>query len=117
MDSFSIIKVTESGVALIVELQGEMNRLAEKPLMSLRDWPRGLGEEKRALILDFRRVPAISSSGISTLMRIVRSGATGGFQSFGHGVSEHYQMLFRMVGLTQFMMVYPDEYTILQRLE
>ncbi|MDF2962685.1 MAG: anti-anti-sigma factor [Paenibacillus sp.] len=85
--------------------------------MSLRDWQQGLGENKRALIIDFHQVPSVSSRGMNLLMRIVRSGTAGGYQSFGHGVSEPYQKLFRLFGLTQFMMIYPDEYSILQRLE
>ncbi|NOU95156.1 anti-sigma factor antagonist [Paenibacillus sp. LMG 31456] len=112
-----IKEVRVSGGAFIIELQGEFTKDAEQPLMSLRDWKQGLGENVRVLIFDFQQVSSISSRGITLLMRIACWGAEGNYQAFGHGVAEHYQKLFRLLGLTQFMMIYPDEYSILQRVE
>ncbi|TDF93451.1 STAS domain-containing protein [Paenibacillus piri] len=117
MNPFSIKDVREAGSALIVELQGSLTMEAEQPLLNLRDWKRGLGGSSRTLVFDFRLVSSFSSSGIRVLTRIVRWGADGGYQSFAHGLTEQYQRLFRMLGLTTYLMIYPDEYSILQRLE
>jgi len=59
----------------------------------------------------------LHSSGIALLIRIVRAGRKAGYRTFAYGLTPHYQKLFRMVGLTEYMMIYPDEYTILARIE
>lgn len=69
------------------------------------------------MVLNFTGVPYINSLGIALLIRLVRTTAKAGNQTFAYGITPHYQKLFLMVGLTEYMMVYPDEYSILQRIE
>lgn len=103
--------------AVILDLYGDLSNQSEECLLSLNDWERGLQDGKRYLIINFMQVPYINSMGIAVLIRIVRSLAKAGCQTFAYGVTAHYQKLFRMVGLTEFMAVYPDEYSISQRIE
>ena len=108
-------KITE--YAVILELHGDLSKASEVELLGLYDWERGLEQDKRFLVINFSNVPYINSIGIAVLIRIVRALSKTGIRTFGYGLSPHYQKLFRMVGLTGYMMIYPDEYSILQRIE
>lgn len=111
------VRERAAGSALVLELAGDMSGNAEDVLLTLHPWDQGLPGGGRYLVLSFLRVPYINSMGIAVLIRLVRTLSKAGCQTFAYGVSPHYQKLFRMVGLTEYMMVYPDEYAILQRLE
>lgn len=102
---------------MIIDMDGDLTKSAEEALLRRRNWEEGLDGENNVLVLNFTRVPYINSSGIAVLIRIVRAGWKGGYQTFAYGVSPHYQKLFRMVGLTEYMMIYPDEYSVMQRIE
>lgn len=103
--------------AFILDLYGDLSNQSEEYLIGMKDWELGLQDGRRFLILNFVHVDYINSMGIAVLIRIVRSLAKAGCQTFAYGVTAHYQKLFRMVGLTEFMAVYPDEYSIGQRIE
>ncbi|OUS76415.1 anti-anti-sigma factor [Paenibacillus sp. MY03] len=103
--------------AFILDLYGDLSNQSEEYLIGMKDWELGLQDGRRFLILNFVHVDYINSMGIAVLIRIVRSLAKAGCQTFAFGVTAHYQKLFRMVGLTEFMAVYPDEYSIGQRIE
>jgi anti-anti-sigma factor len=103
--------------AFILDLYGDLSNQSEEYLIGMKDWELGLQDGRRFLILNFVHVDYINSMGIAVLIRIVRSLAKAGCQTFAYGVTAHYQKLFRMVGLTEFMAVYPDEYSISQRIE
>jgi anti-anti-sigma factor len=109
------IRYTEQSV--IIDMGGDLSKQAEQELLKLNLWEEGLADGRKYLILNFTQVPYINSLGIAVLIRIVRAGVKGGYQSFAFGVTPHYQKLFRMVGLTEYMMLYPDEYAIEQRIE
>lgn len=102
---------------LILDLQGDLTKQAEEYLLKLRKWEEGLEPGHKYLILNFTRSPYINSAGIALLIRLVRSGRNNGFQTFGYGVTSHYMKMFRMVGLTEYMSIYPDEYAVLTRIE
>jgi anti-anti-sigma factor len=103
--------------ACILDMRGDLSKEAEQELLGLCSWEEGLAGGRKYLILNFTEVPYINSLGIAVLIRIVRAGRKGGYESFAFGVTPHYQKLFRMVGLTEYMMLYPDEYAIEQRIE
>ncbi|WP_135551735.1 STAS domain-containing protein [Paenibacillus cymbidii] len=102
---------------VIADLSGDLTKQAEDTVYSLVRPDGGLGDGRRYLVLNFTHVPYINSSGIAVLIRIVRSGRKSGFLTFSYGVTPHYQKLFRMVGLTEYMMLYPDEFAVLARIE
>ncbi|HUC92716.1 MAG TPA: STAS domain-containing protein [Paenibacillus sp.] len=104
-----------SGIALT--LKGDLDRAAEQVLKSAFDWEEGLGGRRRYLVLDLHQVAYINSAGMALLIRIARAGRKQGYHTFACGVSTHYQKLFRMVGLTEYLMLYPDEYAVFQRIE
>lgn len=101
---------------IILDMDGDMTKQAEEAMLGQRAWETGLTHGPY-LILNFTRVPYMNSAGIAVLIRIVRAGMKGGFRTFAYGITPHFQKLFRMVGLTEYLMIYPDEYAILQRIE
>ncbi len=108
-------KAITQGLALT--LSGDLTKQAEEALLHYKPWEQGMGSPKGFLVMDFTQVPYINSAGIAILIRIVRAGVKGNYQTFAYGLTGHYQKLFRMVGLTEYMMIYPDEYAVMQRLE
>jgi anti-anti-sigma factor len=104
----------ESGLS--VTLRGDLDQAAEQVLKGAFDWENGLEGRRRYLILNLHMVSYINSAGMA-LIRIARGGRKHGYHTFACGVTTHYQKLFRMVGLTEYMMLYPDEYAVFQRIE
>ncbi|TLS52078.1 STAS domain-containing protein [Paenibacillus antri] len=114
-DCRATLRETQHYTALT--LHGDLTKQAEETLLGLRSWQEGLDGGKTNLVIDFADVPYINSAGIALLIRIVRSGLKAGYRTFAFGVSGHYQKLFRMVGLTEYMAIYPSEYAIAERIE
>lgn len=110
------VQVRSFDQGLILDMAGDLTKEAEELLLGLRDWEKGL-DGKRYLVFNFTKVPYINSTGIAILIRIARAGPKGSFHSFAYGISPHFQKLFRMIGLTEYLMIYPDEYSILQRIQ
>lgn len=117
MDNQFVVHRRSFEQGVVLDMEGDMTKKAVEVLLDARSWEAGLGEGKRFLILNFTRVPYINSAGIAVLIRIVRAGLKGNYQTFAYGITPHFQKLFRMVGLTEYMMIYPDEYAVMQRIE
>lgn len=117
MDTHFQVRLRSFERGIILDMNGDMTKLAEEEMLGQRSWETGLGASGPYLILNFTNVPYINSAGIAVLIRIVRAGMKGGFRTFAYGISPHFQKLFRMVGLTEYLMIYPDEYAVLQRIE
>jgi stage II sporulation protein AA (anti-sigma F factor antagonist) len=100
---------------LTLELKGDLTKQSGEALLLLRSWEEGVGGDR--LVLNFTGVAYINSAGIATLIRLARTGRKAGFHLYAYGLTSHYQKLFRMVGLTELMMIYPDEYSLFQRFE
>jgi stage II sporulation protein AA (anti-sigma F factor antagonist) len=117
MDSALELNIVPFDGGLSVTLKGDLDQQAEQKIRSVLDWEKGLGEGRRYLILNLHEVNFINSSGMALLIRIARTGRKQNFHTFICGASAHYQKLFRMVGLTEYVMLYPDNYAAMQRIE
>jgi anti-anti-sigma factor len=105
----------ETGV--VITLTGDLTKASEPILLGDFEWDKGLGNNKRYLVLNLTGINYISTAGMALLIRLSRTGRKAGYHTFACGVSPHYQKLFRMVGLTEYIMIYPDEYAAFQRIE
>jgi anti-anti-sigma factor len=103
--------------AVIYDLEGDLSHQSEDALYGLRDWERTPESGRRFVVFNLTRVSYINSIGIAVLIRIVRALRQGGCQVFAYGATPHYQKLFRIVGLSEHMPIYPSEASILQRLK
>jgi stage II sporulation protein AA (anti-sigma F factor antagonist) len=96
--------------AVVLDLHGDISKEAEYRLLTSRDWSSGPGDGKTALILNFSRVSYINSIGIAVLIRLVRALEQAGCRTLACGLSIHYQKIFRMVGLTEYVLLFPNEF-------
>jgi len=117
MNSMLELSVVPFESGLSMTLKGDLDHQAEQKIRSVLDWAEGLGDGRRYLILNLHEVNYINSAGMALLIRIARAGRRNHYHTFICGASAHYQKLFRMVGLTEYVMLYPDEYAAMQRIE
>ncbi len=100
----------------IVSLEGELTNENGYTLSQVYPWqnPEVVTD---AVLFDMSRLSYINSAGIAALIRFVREARRMGCESYAHGVSLHYQKIFRIVGLTGYMELFPDEYGALETLQ
>ena len=101
---------------LIVDLKGDLTKQAEDVLLYDRQWER-LPAGKSVLVLNFSEVEYINSAGIAVLIRLSQTALTSGHTLYAYGINAHYQKMFRLIGLTEFIMIYPDEYALMLRFQ
>ena len=63
----------------------------------------------RHILLNFRQNDYINSAGIAILIGIVTEVNRNGQKLAVSGLSQHFQKIFRMVGLAQYADIYQDE--------
>ncbi|MBP1933499.1 STAS domain-containing protein [Ammoniphilus resinae] len=97
----------------LVQLTGDITKKSGKQLLDWHHWEAGLPGQSKRLVLDFGRVNYINSAGIGDLIRLVRMGKDGLYQSGCFGLNYHYEKLFHMVGLTRWLTIYPSEWAAL----
>jgi anti-anti-sigma factor len=114
--SFSI-ETRQFPNGLVLKLFGELTKSAEKELISDFAGSSELGTSIRFLALDISQVTYINSGGMAVLIRLTRMGRKAGAHTFAWGVTPHYEKLFRMVGLTEYLMLYPNEFAVFERID
>ncbi|MCQ6563605.1 STAS domain-containing protein [Paenibacillus mendelii] len=99
----------------VLQLRGDLTKMSENELLD--GLAGGLDESVRFLALDLTGVSYINSGGMAVLIRLARIARRAGVHTFAWGVTPHYEKLFRMVGLTEWLMLYPNEFAVMQRIE
>ncbi|WP_328804024.1 STAS domain-containing protein [Paenibacillus glycinis] len=102
---------------MVLELSGDLTKSAEAKLIAGLEQEAELGRGIRFLALDLTKVDYINSGGMAVLIRLARMSGKVGAHTFSWGVTSHYEKLFRMVGLTEYLMIYPNEFAVMQRIE
>ncbi len=102
------------GVA-IIELRGEINAFAEQALNAAYSESRKL--DPGAILLDFRQVDYINSTGIALIVTLMSKARKANCRVMAFGLSEHYQEIFTITRLSDFMSIFPDEETALKTLQ
>ncbi|MEK3885572.1 STAS domain-containing protein [Paenibacillus sp. PL2-23] len=110
------IKERPFGRGIVFDLQGDLTKQSESVLLGCRDWAAGMGDGQAA-VLNLSSVSIINSAGIALLIRLSQMALKADYRLYAYGVSPHYQKMFRLIGLTDYIMIYPDEYSLMQRLE
>ncbi|GAX91148.1 STAS domain-containing protein [Effusibacillus lacus] len=99
----------------VIRIQGELTRNEEQPFFQVYPWLNQT-EDTKYILFDMTGLQYINSAGISLLIRFVREAQQRQHSSFAFGVSPHYQKIFRIVGLTAYMELFPDEYSAMETL-
>lgn len=101
---------------LILDLEGDLTKQAENELLKDLGGDRGL-TDGQALALNLTRVAYMNSSGLALLIRLAQACLQAGVVLFAYGVSAHYQKMFRLIGLTELIVIDPDEYAFKLRFQ
>jgi anti-anti-sigma factor len=91
----------------IIDLKGDVTTFADAKITDAYRAATVAGARK--LVLNFRRSDYINSAGIAILIRIVTEVNRGGQKLAMSGLNDHFQKIFRMVGLSQYADIYDDE--------
>lgn len=97
-----------------IDIQGEVTKNSEDTMFHAVNWSEKVPD---FIIFNFKEVSYINSAGISIIIRMIRTCIDHEVLIFGHGISTLREKLFKAVGITEYILFYPDEYSILQRIE
>jgi anti-anti-sigma factor len=105
-DELTVSTRERDGVA-IIDLVGDVTTFAEEKInTAYRDVT---NKGARFVLLNFRQNDYINSAGIAILIGIVTEVTRNSQKLAVSGLSQHFQKIFRMVGLAQYAEIYQDE--------
>lgn len=105
-DELTVSTRQREGVA-IIDLVGDVTTFAEDKINSA--YSQVSKEGARQILLNFRQNDYINSAGIAILIGVVTEVNRTGQKLAVSGLSQHFQKIFRMVGLAQYAEIYQDE--------
>ena len=94
------------GIAAIIDIKGEINAFAESTLMDAYSEASSDGVQK--ILLNFSGLDYMNSSGIGLLVTLLIRVQRQKQMLMAFGLSEHYQEIFRITRLSDFMQIYAD---------
>ena len=105
-------KQLEAGVrkppgAVVIDLKGEINSLGEAALEAA--YAQATQDHSPIILLNFRDVDYINSTGIALIVRIMAQAKKEGRRLIASNLSEHYVEIFKITRLADFMPIFPDE--------
>lgn len=103
----------ELGTA-ILDLRGEINADAEEALNAA--YVEAESQNSATVVLNFREVSYINSTGIALIVGLLARAQKARRQLLAYGLSNHYEEIFQITRLSDFMTIYPDEASALQQI-
>ena len=100
--------------AVVIDLRGDIDAGADEALNSA--YAEASAEDPKAVLLNFSGVGYINSTGIALIVGLLAQARKSGRRLMTTGLSEHYQEIFRITRLSDFLSVYPDEATALNNI-
>ena len=104
----------EAGVA-ILDLHGDIDGRAKDVLE--RTYTTAERQHPAAILLNASQVTYINSKGIALLVVLLRRATKSGRRLWICGLSEHYQEIFRITRLSDYIAVSPDETSALAEIQ
>jgi anti-sigma B factor antagonist len=95
----------------VLHLRGEIDALAEDALEAA--YQKTAKWHPAVVLLDLSGVAYINSTGIALIVSILARARKAGTRLLACGLSEHYQEIFRITRLSDFIQIFPDEATAL----
>lgn len=105
-DELTVSTRQRDGVA-IIDLIGDVTTFAEEKINTA--YREVTGQGARYVLLNFRQNDYINSAGIAILIGIVTEVNRNNQKLAVSGLSQHFQKIFRMVGLAQYADIYQAE--------
>jgi len=97
----------------IIQFKGDLTTFAEEAVHS--SFRQAARESRRKLAMDFSACEYINSAGIAVVIGVVTEARRQGYRIFVFGLTPHYQKIFRMVGLAEYVEICTTEDEALQR--
>jgi anti-anti-sigma factor len=95
------------GLNTIIDIQGEINGLAEPELT--RAYQEASASHTQTITLNFSEVDYINSTGIALIVGLLAQARKERKTLAVYGLSPHYREIFEITRLVDFMQVYEDE--------
>ena len=102
-----VANVRSQNGAAILDLVGEINLFAEQAMNAA--YTQAAQLDAKTILLNFRDVTYINSTGIALVVGLMAQARKSGRKLLATGLSEHYQEIFKITRLADFMTIYPDE--------
>lgn len=106
------VAVRKQNDIAILEMSGEIDASADLELMGAFRNARALNPQR--VLLNFGGVGYINSTGIAIIVAILSQARRENLPVLVCGLSEHYQEIFRITRLSDFMQIFLDENSALQ---
>jgi anti-anti-sigma factor len=94
------VTIRHEGNVTIIEIRGSMTRFADTKITEAHMNATEAGAKQ--VVLDFHHCHYINSADIAILIMIVTSCGRNGQKLAMSGLNDHFQKIFRMVGLSQY---------------
>jgi anti-anti-sigma factor len=98
---------------VVIELGGDINAAAEEELTKAYDEASSTGAT--TVLLDFEEVGYINSTGIALIVGLMARARKEGRRIAASGLSDHYREIFEITRLADFMDIYPDKGTAIEK--
>lgn len=98
----------------IIDLAGEVNAAAEEALRSA--YTGAEAQDPPVVLLNFRQVGYINSTGIALIVGLLARARTANRALCACALSEHYQEIFQITRLAEYITIYRDEASALAAL-
>ena len=95
------------GMVSILRFSGDISSASRDAVLGT--WQQLPGDAKGRVLLDFSRVDYLNSSGIALVIQMLMEARRGGHAVRLFGLRPHFQKMFRMVGITNYTELHPDE--------
>jgi anti-sigma B factor antagonist len=105
MSSFDVDMRGEPPVA-VMALTGNIDRDAMASLTQA--YEQAVVEDPRVVLLDFSAVDYINSTGIALIVGVLGRARAEGRQVLASGLTEHYEHIFTITRLSDFIQIYSD---------
>jgi anti-anti-sigma factor len=92
---------------MIIDMSGEINGSVEVPLKAA--FSKAEAEDPEVIILNFTDVNYINSTGIALIVGLLARAQAAKRTLAVYGLSEHYNELFNITRLADYIQLYPDE--------
>lgn len=98
------VTVEHADDVAVLRMSGDVNRTAQEGLES------GYAQvAEDTVVLDFTNVSYINSTGIAVIVGILAKARAAGRQLRAYGLTDHYQQIFQITRIADFMAIYDDE--------
>lgn len=108
------VEVREGGEGVaVLDLSGEINGFATETLEAA--YAKAEEGDPATILLNFAGVDYINSTGIALIVSLLGKARAAGRRLLACNLSEHYVEIFNITRLSDFMSVFPDERSALDR--